>query len=105
MLVLFFVLEQRTDNPIVPFRLFKDATFSVSMLTSFLTGFPMFGAIILVPLIYQGVLGVTATNSGLLLAAVMLGVVVAGVLVGQVMGRVRLSRFLGAARIALMLLG
>src|SRR5207237_4306112 len=35
MLLLFFVLEQRTDNPIVPFGLFKNATFSVSMLTSF----------------------------------------------------------------------
>src|SRR5207302_930815 len=73
MLVLFFVLVQRSDNPIVPFRLFNDATFSVSMLTSFLTGFAMFGAIIFVPLIYQGVLGVTATNSGQLLTPMMLG--------------------------------
>ncbi len=105
MLVLFFVLEQRTDNPIVPFRLFKDATFSVSMLTSFLTGFAMFGAIIFVPLIYQGVLGVTATNSGQLLTPMMLGLVGASVLVGQVMVRIRLYRFLGTAGIALMLLG
>jgi len=105
MLVLFFVLEQRTDNPIVPFRLFKDATFSVSMLTSFLTGFAMFGAIIFVPLIYQGVLGVTATNSGQLLTPMMLGLVGASVLIGQVMVRIRLYRFLGTAGIALMLLG
>src|SRR3989440_501976 len=105
MLGLFFVLEQRTDDPIVPFRLFKDATFSVSMLTSFLTGFAMFGAIIFVPLIYQGVLGVTATNSGQLLTPMMLGLVGASVLVGQVMVRIRLYRFLGTAGIALMLLG
>jgi EmrB/QacA subfamily drug resistance transporter len=105
MLILFFVLEQRTDNPIVPFRLFKDATFSVSMLTSFLTGFAMFGAIVFVPLIYQGVLGVTATNSGQLLTPMMLGLVGASVLIGQVMIRIRLYRFLGTAGIALMLLG
>src|SRR6202011_6204930 len=84
MLVLFYVLEQRTNNPIVPFGLFKNATFSVSMITSFLTGFAMFGAIIFVPLIYQGVLGVTATNSGQLLTPMMLGLVGASVLIGQV---------------------
>src|SRR2546429_7694164 len=105
MLVLFFVLEQRTDNPMVPFRLLKDPPFGSSMLTSFLTAFAMFGAIIFVPLIYQGVLGVTATNSGQLLTPMMLGLVGASVLVGQVMVRIRLYRFLGTAGIALLLLG
>jgi hypothetical protein len=65
----------------------------------------MFGAIIFVPLIYQGVLGVTATNSGQLLTPMMLGLVGASVLIGQVMIRIRLYRFLGTAGIALMLLG
>jgi EmrB/QacA subfamily drug resistance transporter len=105
MLILFFVVERRTDNPIVPFDLFKNRTFSVSMATSFLTGFAMFGAIIFVPLIYQGVLGVTATNSGQLLTPMMLGLVSASVLIGQVMMRVPLYRFLGTAGIAVMLLG
>ena len=105
MLILLFVLEQRTDNPIVPFGLFKNVTFSVSMLTSFLTGFAMFGTIIFVPLIYQGVLGVTATNSGQLLTPMMLGLVGASVLIGQVMVRIRLYRFLGTAGVALMLVG
>lgn len=105
MLGIFFLLEQRAANPIVPFRLFRDATFSVAMVTSFLTGFAMFGAIIFVPLVYQGVLGVTATNSGQLLTPMMLGLVGASVLIGQVMARVRLYRFLGTAGIAMMLLG
>ena len=105
MLILFYVIERRSANPIVPFNLFKNATFSVSMATSFLTGFAMFGAIIFVPLIYQGVLGVTATNSGTLLTPMMLGLVGASVLIGQVMVRVPLYRFLGTAGIAVMLLG
>jgi EmrB/QacA subfamily drug resistance transporter len=105
MLILFFVVERRTDNPIVPFDLFRNRTFSVSMATSFLTGFAMFGAIIFVPLIYQGVLGVTATNSGQLLTPMMLGLVSASVLIGQIMMRVPLYRFLGTAGIAVMLLG
>ena len=105
LLAVFFVLEIRTDHPIVPFSLFKNSTFSVSMLVGFLTGFGMFGTIVFVPLVYQGVLGVSATNSGQLLTPMMLGLIVASVLVGQAMVRIRYYRFLGTAGIIVMLLG
>src|SRR5256885_10481572 len=75
------------------------------MIVGFLMGFGMFGTIVFVPLIYQGVLGITATNSGQLLTPMMLGLIVASTLVGQVMVRVRLYRFLGTAGIAVMLVG
>ena len=105
LLAVFFVLEIRTDHPIVPFSLFKNSTFSVSMIVGFLTGFGMFGTIVFVPLVYQGVLGVSATNSGQLLTPMMLGLIVASVLVGQAMVRIRYYRFLGTAGIIAMLLG
>ena len=105
LLVVFFILELRSDHPIVPFGLFKDSTFSVSMIVGFLSGFAMFGSIVFVPLIYQGVLGVTATNSGQLLTPMMLGLIVASTLTGQVMVRIRYYRFLGTAGIAVMMLG
>ena len=105
LLAVFFVIETRTDHPIVPFSLFKNSTFSVSMIVGFLTGFGMFGTIVFVPLIYQGVLGVTATNSGQLLTPMMLGLIVASTLVGQAMVRIRYYRFLGTAGIAVMLVG
>jgi EmrB/QacA subfamily drug resistance transporter len=105
LLVVFFILEMRTDHPIVPFSLFKDATFSVSMIVGFLTGFGMFGTIVFVPLIYQGVLGVSATNSGQLLTPMMLGLIVASTLVGQAMVRIRYYRFLGTGGIVVMLVG
>src|SRR3979411_555542 len=104
-LAVFFVIEMRSDHPIVPFSLFKDATFSVSMIVGFLTGFGMFGTIGFVPLISQGVLGVSATNSGQLLTPMMLGLIVASVLVGQAMVRIRYYRFLGTAGIVVMLVG
>jgi EmrB/QacA subfamily drug resistance transporter len=104
-LAIFFVIEIRTDHPIVPFDLFKNSTFSVSMIVGFLSGFGMFGTIVFVPLIYQGVLGVTATNSGQLLTPMMLGLIVASTLVGQLMVRIRLYRFLGTAGVAVMLVG
>jgi EmrB/QacA subfamily drug resistance transporter len=105
MLAVFFVVELRSDHPIVPFGLFKNSTFSVSMIVGFFSGFGMFGTIVFVPLIYQGVLGVTATNSGQLLTPMMLGLIVASTLIGQVMVRIRYYRFLGTAGIAVMLYG
>jgi EmrB/QacA subfamily drug resistance transporter len=104
-LAVFFVLEIRTDHPIVPFDLFKNSTFSVSMIVGFLSGFGMFGTIVFVPLIYQGVLGVSATNSGQLLTPMMLGLISASIVVGQLMTRIRLYRFLGTAGVGIMLLG
>ena len=104
-LAVFFLIEMRTDHPIVPFSLFKNSTFSVSMIVGFLTGFGMFGTIVFVPLIYQGVLGVSATNSGQLLTPMMLGLIVASTLVGQAMVRIRYYRFLGTAGIVVMLVG
>src|SRR2546421_3168641 len=104
-LAVFFVIEMRSDHPILPFSLFKNSTFSVSMIVGFLTGFGMFGTIVFVPLIYQGVLGVSATNSGQLLTPMMLGLIVASTLVGQAMVRIRYYRFLGTAGIVVMLVG
>ena len=105
MLIGFFLLELRSDHPIVPFNLFKNSTFSVSMIVGFFSGFGMFGTIVFVPLIYQGVLGVTATNSGQLLTPMMLGLIIASTLVGQAMVRIRYYRFLGTAGVAVMLFG
>ena len=105
LLAAFFVVEQRSEHPIVPFALFKNSTFSVSMIAGFLTGFGMFGTIVFVPLLYQGVLGVTATNSGQLLTPMMLGLIVSSTVVGQAMVRIRYYRFLGTAGILLMMLG
>jgi EmrB/QacA subfamily drug resistance transporter len=105
LLVIFFILELRTDHPIVPFDLFKNSTFSVSMIVGFLSGFGMFGTIVFVPLIYQGVLGASATNSGQLLTPMMLGLIGASIVVGQLMVRIRLYRFLGTLGVAVMLVG
>ncbi len=105
LLIVFFIIEMRSEHPVVPFSLFKNSTFSVSMIVGFLTGFGMFGTIVFVPLIYQGVLGVSATNSGQLLTPMMLGLISASIVVGQLMVRIRYYRFLGTAGIVVMLVG
>ena len=105
MLVAFFVIEQRVKEPIVPFKLFKNRAFAVSMAVGFLSALGMFGMIIFVPLETQGVLGVSVTNSGLLLTPMMLGLIVASVLTGQLMVRLKHYHYLGTIGAALMMVG
>jgi EmrB/QacA subfamily drug resistance transporter len=105
MLILFFFQERRDEHPIVPFHLFKNNVFAVSMVVGFVTAFGMFGTIIFVPLVFQGVLGVSVTNSGLLLTPMMMGLIVASTIVGFVMVRIRYYRFLGTIGVAVMIFG
>ncbi|MDP9265688.1 MAG: MFS transporter [Chloroflexota bacterium] len=104
-LIAFYLIERRTDHPIVPFALFKNRTFAVSVITGFLVAVGMFGAIVYVPLIYQGVLGIAATNSGLLITPMMVGLVFGSVVSGQLMLRVARYRFIGTFAIALIAIG
>ena len=105
MLVAFFVIEQRVKEPIVPFALFKNRAFTVSMVVGFFAALGMFGMIIFVPLELQGVLGVSVTNSGLLLTPMMLGLIVSSVLTGQLIPRIKHYHYLGTIGIALMMIG
>src|SRR5438045_2515487 len=103
--VVFFFVEQREAHPMVPFTLFKNRTFSVSVIVGFLVAFGMFGAIVYVSLIYQGVLGIPATNSGLLITPLMVGMIVSSIVTGQLMVRIERYRYLGTIGIAIMTAG
>ena len=101
----FYALERRTDHPIVPFELFKNRTFAVSVLVGFLVAVGMFGAIVYIPLVYQGVLGIAATNSGLLVTPMMVGLIAGSVLTGQIMLRIKRYRYLGTLGTGLVAIG
>src|SRR6266550_4688756 len=101
MLIAFFIIEQRVKEPIVPFTLFKNRTFAVSVLVGFFAALGMFGMIIFVPLETQGVLGVSVTNSGLLLTPMMLGLIVSSVLTGQLIPRIKHYHYLGTVGLGL----
>src|SRR2546428_1594978 len=95
MAAVFYLIERRTDHPIVPFDLFQNRTFAISVLVGFFTTVGMFGAIAFVPLVFQGVLGIPATNSGLFLTPMMFGLIGASIVTGQLMVRIRQYRFIG----------
>src|SRR5437773_2286029 len=79
--------------------------FYVNLSVGFLAALGMFGMIIFVPLETQGVLGVSVTNSGLLLTPMMLGLIVSSVLTGQLIPRIKHYHYLGTIGLALVMLG
>lgn len=104
-MVFFFLrIERRSREPLIPLELFRNRIVGVSMIVVFLTGFGMFGAIIFVPLYFQGVLGLSATASGTFLTPMMLGMVTGSFASGQALSRAgghyRLLGFIGLAIMA-----
>ena len=73
MLAAFLYAETRALEPLIPLSLFRDPVVSVSSVAVFILGIGMFGVIIYLPLFMQGVLGVSATQSGNLLTPLLLG--------------------------------
>ena len=104
MLAGFFVVEIRwARNPVVPFELFKTNQFAISVTVAFFTAVGMFGAIIFIPLLYQGVLGVSATSSGNLLIPLMGGLIFFSTIAGQLLSRIRYYRVLGTVGVGAMI--
>jgi len=81
---LFVLAEKKAVEPILPLRLFKNSIFSVSSLESFLASALMFSGIIYVPLFAQGVLGMSATNSGLIMIPMLFSLTMASIITGQI---------------------
>jgi EmrB/QacA subfamily drug resistance transporter len=104
-LLIFIVVESREDEPIIPIGLFKNRAFAVSVIVGFITAFGMFGTIIFVPLVYQGVLGISATNSGALITPLMFGLIGASIVTGQLMVRIKQYQYLGPVGAAIMAVG
>ncbi len=65
---LFVVHALRTDHPLLDLRLFANRAFAAAAGTTFVLGAALFGALIIVPLYYQGLRGEGAIATGLLLA-------------------------------------
>jgi EmrB/QacA subfamily drug resistance transporter len=103
MLVLFLRVEKKAAEPLIPLVLFRNPVVSMSSTASFILGMGMFGVIIYLPLFMQGVLGVSATESGNLLTPLLLASVAGSILTGQINLRLltyKPSAILGSIMIA-----
>lgn len=81
---LFIFAETRAKEPVLPLRLFRNSIFTLSNLASFALAMMMFSAIVYIPVYAQGVLGVSAAESGLILMPLMLGMISFGMISGFV---------------------
>jgi EmrB/QacA subfamily drug resistance transporter len=87
LVALFVVVERRVKETIIPFEIVRQRTVAASLACMALVGMAMFGTISYVPLFVQGVIGTSATSSGVVLTPLMLGAVTASVLSGQWVSR------------------
>lgn len=78
----FLIVESRSVSPIMPLEIYTGRMVCVSVSVAFLSGFGLYGTVILLPLYFQGVLGASAAGSGGFLAPMMLGIVFGSILFG-----------------------
>ncbi|GGJ38835.1 MDR family MFS transporter [Deinococcus roseus] len=87
MLLVFIWWQGRAPSPILQLSLFKNKTFTISNIAGFMGLAGMYSAILYLPLFMQGVKGVSAANSGLVLSPMMLGLVITSTLAGFAVSR------------------
>ena len=86
-LVAFAFVERRAREPILPFDILRNPIVAGSIACMALAGMAMFGTISYVPLFVQGVIGTSATSSGVVLTPLMLGAVTTSLITGQLISR------------------
>jgi EmrB/QacA subfamily drug resistance transporter len=88
------------DEALIPLRLFRNSTFSLSVVTGAIVGIGMFGGIAMVPQYLQIVRNYTPTEAGLMMLPMFFGIMIGSVLSGQITmrtGRYKIFPIVGTA--------
>ncbi|MEU7634245.1 MFS transporter [Nocardia sp. NPDC049220] len=96
-LLFVFVEYLMKDAALIPLRLFKNSTFSVTIAGGFIVGVGMFGAITMVPTYFQVVRGYSPTNAGLLMLPLVLGIMIGSQSAGRITKKTGRYKFLPVA--------
>jgi EmrB/QacA subfamily drug resistance transporter len=104
-LVTFIVVEARAKDPMIPLDLFRNRTFTVSVIATFFAVFGFSILIIFLPLWFQIVQGASTTASGYLLFPFLIGLIFSSVLAGQLVSRRGRYKMLLAVAIGFMGIG
>lgn len=86
-LALAVLVESRVAEPVVPLRLFRNRTFTLSVLASLAVGTAMFGGSVFLGQYYQISRGFSPTHAGLMTLPMVLGLALASTGAGQVISR------------------
>ncbi len=88
LLVAFVIYALRRSEPIVDIRLLKSRSVGSASLVLFLSGFALYGAMLLLPLYYLEVRGVTALTAGLMLVPQGIGTLLSRQIAGPLTDRI-----------------
>lgn len=87
-LISFVIVETKAEEPILPMHFFKDRTFTLLNAIGFFMSIGMFGAIMFVPFFMQGIVGVSAAESGTIMTPMMITMIVMSIIGGQLVLKV-----------------
>ncbi|MCX5437063.1 MULTISPECIES: MFS transporter [unclassified Streptomyces] len=85
--VVFIQVERRAAEPVLPLKLFRIRTFTLSAVISFVVGFAMFGAMTYLPTFLQVVQGISPTMSGVHMLPMVIGLLLSSTASGQIVSR------------------
>jgi len=87
-LVVFFMVERRAAEPVLPIDLFRQPVIGVATAAGALVGAGMIATVTYVPLYVQGVLGGTPTEAGSAITPMVIGWPIASAISGRILPRV-----------------
>ncbi|MBP0723965.1 MFS transporter [Bacillus sp. RG28] len=87
-IVSFVIVESKAKEPILPMHLFKNRTFVTLSLVGFFMTIGMFGAITFVPFFMQGIIGVSATQSGTIMTPMMVTMIITSIIGGRIVFKI-----------------
>lgn len=97
--------ENKIPNPTVPLHLFSNRIFAVVNGMSFVVGVSIFGINAYIPFYIQGVLGKSATDTGMIVMTMMLAMVSSSVISGQLVSRLGKYKWLALLGMLFLLVG
>jgi EmrB/QacA subfamily drug resistance transporter len=104
-LAIFIWVESWAKEPMIPLHLFRNRTFSISMVAVFTAMFGFFGAVVFLPLWFQVVQGASATESGYKLLPFLFGLILSSIASGQIVSRTGRYKWLAAGALVLAAIG
>ncbi|MFD6448731.1 MDR family MFS transporter [Promicromonospora sp. NPDC060204] len=102
---LFIFIENRVAEPLIPLRLFKNRTFTITTLIGLVLGMGMFSAMAMLPTFLQMSAGAGVTESGLLMLPMMAGVMLTSIVSGFAISKTGRYKMFPVAGLAITILG
>jgi hypothetical protein len=102
---IFVLIESRVKEPIVPLGLFRNRSFTISVVAMALAAFGFFATVIFLPRWFQTVGGASATASGYSLLPLLFGLIFSAIASGQIVARTHRYKVLMVGSLLLLAVG